>query len=458
MESIREKRLLQLLFFGVLIGALDISIVGPALPAIQNQFGIDERASSWIFASYVLANLVSTPIMAKLSDLYGRKNLYVLNMAIFGVGSLLVVLSQSFEMLVIARGIQGIGGGGIFPVASAVIGDSFPVEKRGRALGMLGAVFGIAFLLGPLVAGVLLVFSWHWLFVINIPFVLLIIFFAFKLFPKEKPHSTKQIDWKGIVLLSIMIVSVSIGFNSIETENGQLVPPHFWTILLLATPFVMLPFFVNNERKQEEPIVRMGLFRSRQVQLVSILSFASGLLQSALVFLAPFLVAIYSVSFSAASFMLVPAILSLAVSSPISGRIIDKMGSRFVLLIGLATTTFGFVILTLFGGLLPGFYTALVFIGLGMGSIAGAPLRYIMLNESEQREKGSAQGLIRVFMGVGQIVGGTLTGGVIAAFPLEHQGHFIAYGTIAVFSGSMTVLSIFLKSKEKERATSKQVD
>lgn len=458
METIKEKRLLQLLFFGVLIGALDISIVGPALPAIQNQFGIDERASSWIFASYVLANLVSAPIMAKLSDLYGRKNLYILNMAIFGIGSLLVVLSQSFEMLVIARGIQGTGGGGIFPVASAVIGDSFPMEKRGRALGMLGAVFGLAFLLGPLVAGVLLVFSWHWLFVINLPLVIIIIFFALKLFPEEKAHSTKQIDWLGIVLLSVMIVSVSIGFNSIETENGKLMYPPLWTIILLALPFLILPLFVKNERREEEPIVRMGLFRSRQVQLVSILAFASGLLQSALVFLAPFLVAIYSVSFSAASFMLLPAILSLAVSSPISGRVIDRMGSRFVLLVGLATATLGFVILSLFGGVLQGFYAAMVFIGLGMGAIAGAPLRYIMLNEAEQREKGSAQGLIRVFMGVGQIVGGTLTGGVISAFPGDHSGHFIAYGSIAVFSGSMTILSILLKSKEQEKITAKQGD
>ncbi len=120
--------------------ALDIAIVGPALPAIQDTFGVSERAIAWVFSMFVLFNLVGLPLMAKLSDVFGRRLVYTLDILLFGVGSIIVAFSPSFTVLLIGRAVQGVAASGIFPVASAVIGDVFEPERRGRALGVLGAV------------------------------------------------------------------------------------------------------------------------------------------------------------------------------------------------------------------------------------------------------------------------------------------------------------------------------
>ena len=141
MNSAKKNQILALLFVGVLMGALDISIVGPAIPAIEKTIAADKQLISWIFSIYVLSNLVGISLMARLSDLFGRRKIYMLALSIFAAGSLIVALSHNFSILLAGRAVQGFGASGIFPVASAVVGDIFPPEKRGRVLGLIGAVF-----------------------------------------------------------------------------------------------------------------------------------------------------------------------------------------------------------------------------------------------------------------------------------------------------------------------------
>ena len=162
MFKISPISILILLFVGVFMGALDMGIVGPALPAIQTYFGMDNRILSWIFTIYILFYIIGTPLMAKLSDIYGRKFIYILDIILFGIGSYITVTAVSFEMLLIGRAIQGFGAGGIFPVANAYIGDIFPPEKRGGALGILSSVWGLSFVLGPIMGGLLLNYAWQW--------------------------------------------------------------------------------------------------------------------------------------------------------------------------------------------------------------------------------------------------------------------------------------------------------
>ena len=154
----RNTNILILLFVGVLIGALDISIVGPAIPSIEKNLHVAGRDLSWIYSIYILFNLVGISLMAKMSDTFGRRWIYIIAVGVFGLGSLVVSLSHDITMLLIGRAIQGFGSSGIFPVASAVIGDVFPIEKRGRSLGLIGAVFGFAFILGPFIAGFMLLY------------------------------------------------------------------------------------------------------------------------------------------------------------------------------------------------------------------------------------------------------------------------------------------------------------
>ncbi len=196
-----RNRILLVLFLGVLMGALDIAIVGPALHSIKTTFGVDDRLLAWIFTIYVLFNLIGTPLMAKLSDIFGRRGVYVADVTLFAIGSLVVALSASFPMLLVGRALQGFGAGGIFPVASAVIGDTFPPEKRGSALGLIGAVFGLAFIIGPILGGVLLMVGWQWLFIVNIPIALVVIVMSLRLLPATRAAERKPFDWPGMVVL-----------------------------------------------------------------------------------------------------------------------------------------------------------------------------------------------------------------------------------------------------------------
>ena len=220
MNSKSNIQVLTLLFIGVLMAALDISIVGPAIPSIEKTMLINQHDLSWIFSIYVLFNLVGISLMAKLSDFFGRRLVFLLSAAIFGIGSLIVASSQDMTILLIGRGIQGFGSSGIFPVAAAVIGDLFPVERRGRALGILGAVFAIAFIIGPFIAGfMLLYFSWNSLFLINIPVVILLISWGYFILPSKKMEQKIKFDFTGVILMGIILAAFSLGVNNIRTDH-----------------------------------------------------------------------------------------------------------------------------------------------------------------------------------------------------------------------------------------------
>ncbi len=301
------------------MGALDIAIVAPALPAIQSDFGVDERALTYVFTTYVLFNLVGTPLMAKLADGWGRRTIYILAVALFGLGSLVVALSPSFGVLLLGRAIQGFGSSGIFPVAAAVIGDTFPPDKRGRALGLIGAVFGIAFLIGPLIGGVILKFlDWHWLFIINIPIALVLILWSTRLLPNVRPGTRKRFDVLGLVVISLCLASLTFGITQLDFEHiapgavlESVSSPLVWPFIILAV--VLIPVFWFIETNAEDPIVRVSLFRSRQVRIASSLAVGAGLGEATLVFVPALLILTFGVSTSAASFMLLPAVLAMMV-------------------------------------------------------------------------------------------------------------------------------------------------
>ena len=194
MPTAALRPILAILFAGVLVGALDIAIVGPALPEIQTTFGVGTRALSWVYSSYVLFYVVGAPLLAKLSDRTGRRAVYAQSLALFAAGSLLVAAAPSFEILLLGRAIQAFGAGGIFPVASAVIAETVPAERRGRVLGLIGAVFGVAFLIGPLLGGVLLHWSWRWLFLINVPIGAVLIALGLRFLPSAAAAKPRRFD------------------------------------------------------------------------------------------------------------------------------------------------------------------------------------------------------------------------------------------------------------------------
>ncbi|MHB8580082.1 MAG: MFS transporter [Ignavibacteriaceae bacterium] len=452
-DSKNRNKLLGLLFTGVLMAALDIAIVGPALPAIQKQFGIDERAAAWIFSIYVLFNLVGTPLMAKLADTIGRRSIYIIDIILFASGSLVVALSPNFSILLLGRAIQGFGSGGIFPVASAVIGDTFPQEKRGSALGLIGAVFGIAFIIGPIIAGVLLMFSWHWLFIINLPIAFFIIAGSTKLLNNSNKEKKGKFDLRGMLLLGIILASITYGFNQIDTKEFFQSLISLSVLPFILVPVILLPLFKSTEEKAGNPVLRMKLFASKQVILVSLLSIGAGIVEAAIVFVPPLLVATFKVTSSTASFMLFPVVLAMAAGSPTAGRMLDKMGSRAVLIAGTILLSIGMFALALNSGSLFLFYTAASISGIGMGFLLGAPLRYIMLKEARESERASGQGVLTLFTGTGQLFGSALVGAVATSQGGGAAGLQIAYGMVGAILFLLIIVSFNLKSRTEELNT-----
>lgn len=452
-ETKSRNRLLGILFIGVLMAALDIAIVGPALPAIRTAFGVDDRAAAWIFTIYVLLNLIGTPLMAKLSDLFGRRAIYIADVAMFAVGSLLVAISPTFTVLLIGRAIQGLGSGGIFPVASAVIGDTFPSEKRGTALGLIGAVWGIAFLVGPIVGGVLLLFGWQWLFIINLPLAAVVIGLSLRMLPATRPSERRPFDWLGMAALGALLAALAVGLNQLDTANftSSLSSAGVWPFLLAA--LTLLPIFWLIERRAVDPVLRTSLFARRQVVLTAALAAGAGLAEAAVVFLPALVVASFGVKESTASFMLVPVVLAMAVGSPLSGRLLDSSGSRVVVLLGSSLVTAGMVLVSFFATSLTMFYVSAVLFGLGLSVLLGAALRYIMLNEAPSAERASAQAVLTIFTSVGQLVGGAMTGAVAASRGGGVVGYTSSFLVIGVVMLLLTLSSLGLKGRAEELAT-----
>ncbi len=439
------------------MGALDIAIVAPALPTIRETFGVDDRAVAWIFTTYVLFNLIGVPLMAKASDVYGRRAIYTVDVGLFALGSLLVALSPSLPILLLGRAVQGIGAGGIFPVASAVIGDIFPPERRGSALGIIGAVFGVAFLVGPVIAGAILALTtWHWLFVVNLPIAVLVIAMAQRLLPSARAVQQRQFDLPGMVVLAILLSAWTFGINQTDPRNFAQSISSFnvWPFLLLGLG--LLPVLVFIESRTVNPIVRISLFRSRQVALVSLVAIGAGLGEASVVFVPALVVAAFGVKTSVASFMLLPAVLAMAVGSPAAGRMLDRFGSRIVLMAGSVLLTLGMFIVSTLGGNILFFYLSAILAGLGLGVLLGAPLRYVMLNEAPATERAAAQGILTLFTSMGQLVGGALVGAVAASFGGGLSGYgtaFFAVGTVMI---GMILATFGLKSRVDEIATARQ--
>ena len=459
MNDKTRNQILLVQFLGVLMGALDIAIVAPALPSIQKFFGVGDRALTWTFTIYVLFNLIGTPLMAKLSDLFGRRSIYVLDVTLFAIGSLVVALSPSnlFAVLLAGRALQGLGAGGIFPVASAVIGDTFPPEKRGSALGLIGAVFGLAFLVGPILGGIILSFTgWEWLFIINLPIALVVIFMGLKLLPSTRPEAQRPFDILGMLTLGVLLASLAYGLNQIDTQNfvGSLTSLNVWPFLLGAV--VLIFVFVQFEQNAEDPILNLRLFKSRQTVLASFLSAGAGLGEVGMVFIPSLAVAAMPaiINKHTASYLLMPVVLAMAVGSPLVGRLLDKFGSKAVVLAGTVLLAIGMLMLSnsSWTSVLWLFITAATVIGFGLSSLLGAPVRYIMLNEASTADRTSAQGLIALFTSVGQLTSSALVGAVAASMGGGVTGYGTAYLVIGVIAAVMVVLSLGLKSREQEVA------
>ena len=353
-------------------------------------------------------------------------------------------------MFLAGRALQGFGASGIVPVASALIGDLYPVEKRGRMLGVIGAVFGIAFIIGPILSSVLIQHGWQWLFVLSMPFAVVVWLLAIKHFPVNKSPQKTRLDVVGVLMLGISMASVTIGINRLDTTmlGASLASASVWPFLAASVGFFVA--FLMVERKTEFPYLRLDLFSSRQVNIACAVSVGAGMSEAIFVVLPSFAVASYGVSDRTASMMLLPLVLALAVGSPLTGRLLDRIGSRWIVVGGTLVVTLGLALLGLEAPSQVVYSIGLACIGLGLAALLGSALSYILLNEADKAERTVAQGIIRLFKAFGRLVGGALIGAVVASAALDVSGYAAAFLSIACFMALLHILSYALQSKAKE--------
>jgi EmrB/QacA subfamily drug resistance transporter len=456
MDLSGNNRILFLLFVGVFMGSLDIGIVGPALPSIQTYFVVNERVLSWVFTIYILFFMIGTPLMAKLSDIYGRKSIYILDIILFALGSLITITSFSFEMLLLGRAVQGIGAGGIFPVANAFIGDIFAPDKRGGALGILSSVWGLSSVLGPVLGGLLLNYSWQLLFIINLPIAAAVLIGSFYILPRSEKNRKIIFDWYGIIILGIMVISLAYGLNQIDTKNFLISISSLavWPFLVLS--LLLLPILWRIEELATDPLIQVELFKNREVKLITSISIGTGLVQASTVFVPAFVIVALSFSTANASLMLMPIVVTMALGAPIIGKLLDKFGSRNIMVTGAFSIVMGLFIMGMFPKSFYLFILAGILIGVGMSTAIGSPPRYIMLIESPPKERASGQALINIITSVGQLMGGALIGAVIGSYAGKIGGYQLAYVSIGFVAIAMTILAIGLKSKKDQLKTMKK--
>jgi EmrB/QacA subfamily drug resistance transporter len=451
-----KNRVLFLLFLGVFMGSLDIGIVGPALPSIQIYFGVNERLLSWVFTIYILCFMIGTPLMAKLSDIYGRKSIYILEIFLFAVGSFITITSLSYGMLLLGRAIQGVGAGGIFPVANAFIGDFFPPERRGGALGILSSVWGLSGVLGPILGGLILIYGWQWLFIINLPIAAAVMIGSFYLLPKTEKEGNIVFDWYGLTILGLVVTSLAYGINQIDTNNflASLLTLYVWPFLVFS--LVLLPILWKVEKNAQDPLIQVDLFVSKEVKLITSIMIGTGLIQASTVFVPAFVIVALSFTTSNASLMLLPIVLTMAVGAPIIGKLLDNFGSRIIMFIGAFAMIIGLFIMGQFSKSFYLFIFGGILIGVGMSTAIGSPPRYIMLVESPPKERASGQALINIITSAGQLIGGALIGAVIGSYAGKFAGYQFTYILVGLVAIIMTILTIGLKSKKEQLKTMKR--
>jgi EmrB/QacA subfamily drug resistance transporter len=439
------------LFAGVLVGALDIAIVGPALPSIQGSFDVDTRTLQWVFSIYILVGLISAPLVAKLSDRWSRRGVYATCLATFGVGSLLVALAPDFAWLLVGRAVQAAGAGGLLPVAGAVVADAFPAERRGRALGLIGAVFGVAFVIGPLVGGILLSEGWRVLFFVNLPLVAVLVPASLKLLPRGVGAQRRTFDWVGAVVLGVGLTGLVIGLGQIDVDRG-------WASVASARclPFLLIAAvagfaFWHAEKRARDPIVDPTLLGSRQLRLVGGVALATGIVEAGMVFLPSLSVRAFSVSPSTASFMLLPLVTALIVGAPTAGRLLDKFGAKPVIQGGLALTAVGLLALAHRPLELWTFYTGGFLVGMGLAGLLGAPLRFVALEEAGEEHRGASQGLLTVFLSTGRMIGAAVIGGVVTTGASELEGFRHALAVLAVVALAATLAATAMRTRSSAR-------
>jgi EmrB/QacA subfamily drug resistance transporter len=403
------------LMLGILLAALDQTIVATALPTIVGELGGIAHLS-WVVTAYLVSSTASVPLYGKVSDLYGRRVVFQFAIVTFLIGSAGAGLAQDMTQLILARAVQGIGGGGLMAMAMTIVGDVVSPRERGRYQGYIGSVFALASIVGPLVGGFFVDhLTWRWIFYVNLPIgivALVVTSIVLRLPFRREAH---RIDYEGAALLVAAVVSLLL----VAVWGGTEFP---WTsapILGLGVAGVILSvLFLVREHRAEEPIIPPRLFRDRTVSVASAVMFLVGAtLFGAVVFLPLYLQSVLGASATNSGLLLLPLMMGVVVMAVTSGRIISHTGRyRWWPVAGMAFCTVGMFLLSRMDPSTDRLFAsaAMAVLGLGIGMVMQVLVLAIQ-NAVQQRDLGAATSVANFFRSIGGTFGTAVLGAVFAA-------------------------------------------
>ena len=403
------------LMLSLFMSSTESTIVATAMPTIVAQLG-GFSAYSWVFSAFMLASTTTVPIFGKLSDLYGRRPVYVVAMLLFLVGSLLCGLAQSMTQLIIFRVVQGLGAGGLLPLVFTIIGDIFTLEQRARMQGLFSGVWGVSSIIGPLLGGFLVdKVSWHWIFYINIVpglLALALVYMAWSDVPRSKNAPRPSVDYWGATLLSAAVVVLLLGLFDLGTTTS-------WLLIGVAVALFVALLLV--ERRAKDPILPLPLFRDRLFAVACMHGVLAGwALFGTTSFVPLFAQAVLGTSATAAGATLTPQLLAWVFASIIGSRLLLRFGYRPLALVGMVLLTIGTFLLTRVsvGASQASLMFYLGLMGAGMG--LSIPAFLIAVQSSVQRSRlGAATSTLQFSRSIGGTLGVSVMGAMLTIW-LNH--------------------------------------
>jgi EmrB/QacA subfamily drug resistance transporter len=427
----RRNFIFLAIVLGMLLAALDQTIVATALPTIVADLG-DAGRQSWVVTSYLLASTIVTALVGKLGDVYGRKRVFQAAVVFFVIGSICCGLAQSMTMLVGARALQGIGGGGITVTASALIGEVVPLRERGRYQGILGAVFGVTTVVGPLLGGYFTDYlTWRWAFWVNVPVSLVVFAVAATAIPALTAATKPMIDYAGILFIGLG----ASGLTLATSWGGTIYPWGSATIIgLFAGSALAICVFVWVERRAAQPILPPRLFRSPVFTVCCVLSFVVGFaMLGAMTFLPTYMQYVNGVSATTSGLRTLPMVVGMLITSTGSGTLVGRTGRYKIFPVtGTALMAFAFLLMSRMD---PGTSALvqsinLVILGAGIG-LSMQVLVLIVQNTSNFEDLGVATSGVTFFRTIGSSFGAAIFGSLFSNFLGHRLGPALAAGHVS---------------------------
>ncbi|MEU3059353.1 MDR family MFS transporter [Streptomyces subrutilus] len=416
----RRNVIFGTIMLGVLLAALDQTIVGTALPTIVADLG-GAAHMSWVVTSYLLAETVATVLVGKFGDLFGRKVIFQLSAIVFITGSFLCGLAGNMTLLILWRGVQGIGAGGLMVTSMALIADVVPLRERGKYQGAIGAVFGVATVIGPLLGGLFTDhLSWRWAFYVNVPIAILVVIAAARTIPSVRVAGRPVIDYLGIALVAVgasaLILATSWGGNEYAWGSPTIIG-------LFVGGLVALALFCLVETRAKEPMLPMRLFRNPVFTVCSVLSFVVGFaMLGAMTFLPTYLQYVDGDSATVSGVRTLPLVIGLLIASVFSGTVVSRTGQyRIFPIVGSLVMGVGLYLLSLMGPHTGAWLESLYMFVLGVGiGLSMQVLTIAVQNTVDYADLGTATSGVTFFRTLGSSFG-TAVFGTIYANSLEPE-------------------------------------